>query len=397
MSAPIRTGQLTRQIVASCRMRETESWEGVAFERSGSKRRETGSSTGYGAGSRCWAYSHTAQTVSTYQTGVQQKGGANAQAAIKNDNLGSEKMKTPSLESLACAKRANVATWRQLAAVVALVTSLSACEKNPSGPAEAGQVSFNVRFLTAPLALSTIVATLSSSGLPTVTITLTPVTGTDNLEWTGGSTTVTPGTYSIDIQGKDASGTLTYRGNGSIGVSAGRSSTFVFALVCVSTACEQANGTVMLTVLTPQLEVEPNNTLGTANLLTVFSIFGGQLEDALANGVISPSDLDFYSFPATNLASGDSIFVVLLAKDFGSTLDGVIGLFDAFGNLLVGKGNGSGDPVIAFPVPSSSPSTATYEVAVAGLDPGSGTRSTGRYTVLVYHCKPGGANNVVCR
>ena len=70
-------------------------------------------------------------------------------------------MKTPSLESLACAKRANVATWRQLAAVVALVTSLSACEKNPSGPAEAGQVSFNVRFLTAPLALSTIVATLS--------------------------------------------------------------------------------------------------------------------------------------------------------------------------------------------------------------------------------------------
>src|SRR5438876_428485 len=196
-------------------------------------------------------------------------------------------MKTPSLESLACAKRANVATWRQLAAVV--------------------------------------------------------------------------------------------------------------ALVCVSTACEQANGTVMLTVLTPQLEVEPNNTVGTANPLTVFSILGGQLEEAVANGVISPSDVDFYSFPATNLASGDSIFVVLLAKAFGSTLDGAIGLFDASGNLLVVQGNGSGDPVIAFPVPSSSPSNATYNVAVVGFAPAGGTRSTGSYTVLVYHCKPGGANNVVCR
>src|SRR5213592_1899133 len=155
-------------------------------------------------------------------------------------------MKTPSLESLAGAKRANVATRRQLAAVVALLTSFSACEKNPSGPAETGHVSLNIRFLTAPLALSTIVATLTSNGLPTATIVLTPVTGTDNLEWTGASTTVTPGTYSVDIQGKDANGTLTYRGNGSISVSAGTSSTFVFALVCVSTACEQANGAVTL-------------------------------------------------------------------------------------------------------------------------------------------------------
>src|SRR5437867_2406589 len=151
-------------------------------------------------------------------------------------------MKTPFLESLAGAKRANVGTWRQLAAAVALLTGFSACEKNPSGPTETGQVSFNVRFLTAPLALSTIFATLTSNGLPTVTIMLTPVTGTDNLEWTGASTTITPGTYSVDIQGKDANGTLTYRGNGSISVGAGASSTFVFALVCVSSACEQTNG-----------------------------------------------------------------------------------------------------------------------------------------------------------
>ncbi len=305
-------------------------------------------------------------------------------------------MKTPSLESLVGAKRANVATWRQLAAAVALLTSFSACEKNPSGPAETGLVSFNVRFLTPPLALSTIAATLTSSGLPTVTIMLTPVTGTDNLEWTGGATTVIAGTYSVDIQGKDASGTLTYRGNGSLSVAAGASRTFIFALVCVNTACEQANGTVTLIVLTPQLEVEPNNTAGTANPLTAFSIFEGQLEEAIANGVIGPSDVDFYSFPATNVASGDSIFVMLLAKDFGSTLDGTIGLYDASGNLLAGAGNGSGDPVIAFPVPFSSPSTATYEVAVAGFAPASGSSSTGSYTVLVYHCKPGGAHNVAC-
>jgi len=154
---------------------------------------------------------------------------------------------------------------------------------------------------------------------------------------------------------------------------------------------------VTLIVLTPQLEVEPNNTTGTANPLTVFSIFEGQLEEAVANGVISPSDVDFFSFPATNVASGDSIFVMLLAKDFGSTLDGTIGLYDASGNLLAGAGNGSGNPVIAFPVPLSSPSTATYNVAVAGFAPAAGSPSTGSYTVLVYHCKPGGAYYVVCR
>src|SRR5437762_11328068 len=57
------------------------------------------------------------------------------------------------------------------------------------------------------------------------TITLTPVTGTDNLEWTGGSTTVIAGTYSVDIQGKAASVTLTYRANCSFSVVAGASRT----------------------------------------------------------------------------------------------------------------------------------------------------------------------------
>ena len=309
-------------------------------------------------------------------------------------------MKTPSLEFLAGTKRPNVGTWRGLVSVVALLTSVSACN-NPTRPPETGQVSFDVRFLTPPLALSTIVATLTSSGLQTVPITLTPVSGTDNRQWTGGPNTVTAATYNVDIQGKDLDATVTYRGSGTIIVGAGSVKDVFFALVCVSTRCETTTGTVTLMVLTPQLEVEPNGSFSTANVLTPFQLFGGQFDAGLANGVItpgSPADVDFYSFNATGLANGDSIFVVLYAKTFGSTLQGIIQLTDATGQSLgIAFGGASSDPVIAYPVAFNTASTATYMASVRGS---TNPLTTGSYTVLVYHCKPGnanGANAEVCR
>src|SRR5438876_1055831 len=89
------------------------------------------------------------------------------------------------------------------------------------------------------------------------------------------------------------------------------------ALLPSFSACEVGTGTETLVALVHQLEVEPNDTAATANPLTVFSFFGSQLEEALANGAITPpGDVDLYSFAATNLASGDSIFVWLFAKNF---------------------------------------------------------------------------------
>jgi len=289
------------------------------------------------------------------------------------------------------------------AAIVALVLIVAgSCETPtnppPTPPPTTASVRFAVTFATTPLALASIVATLTptSSGIPTVAIDLTPVPGTDSRQWTGGPVTIGAGTYAVDVQGKDASNVVTYRGSGTLTIQNGESRTFAFALVCVSSACEGV-GTVALFVLTPELEVEPNDASSAATPLDITSLFGGQLEMGAANGTINPgSDLDYFSLPFSAVASGDTIVVQVYGTRFGSSLAAHAALFDPFGVLLaeVDYGTFGGDPIIRFTVPFSEPA-GSYQVRVSSSEVFGLT--TGAYTMWAYHCRSGGANSVSCR
>ena len=109
---------------------------------------------------------------------------------------------------------------RDVAMLALILTLAGSCETPtnppPTPPPTTASVRFAVTFATTPLALASIVATLTptSSGIPTVAIDLTPVPGTDSRQWTGGPVTIGAGTYAMDIQGKDASDVVTYRGSG---------------------------------------------------------------------------------------------------------------------------------------------------------------------------------------
>ncbi len=264
----------------------------------------------------------------------------------------------------------------------------------PAEPPPPASVRFGVTFASTPLALASIAVTLTSAGLPTVTVDLTPVPGTDSRQWTAGPVTIGAGTYAVDMQGTDASDVVTYRGSGTLTIQNGESRTFAFALVCVSPAC-QGGGTVALFVLTPQLEVEPNDASSAATPLAVNSLFAGQLEMGAANGTITPSsDLDYFSLPFSAVAPGDTIVVQVYGTRFGSSLAAAAALFDPFGVLLaeVDYATVGGDPIIRFTVPSSAPA-GSYQVRVRGSAVYS---STGPYTMWAYHCRSGGANSVRC-
>src|SRR2546426_5730184 len=179
----------------------------------------------------------------------------------------------------------------------------------PAAPPPPASVRFAVSFASPPLALAGIAVTLTSAGLPTVLVGLTPVPGTDSRQWTAGPVAIGAGTYAVDMQGTDASGVVTYRGSGTLTIQNGESRTFAFALACVSPAC-QGGGTVALFVLTPQLEGEPNDASSAATPLAVNSLFAGQLEMGAANGTITPSsDLDYFSLPFSAVVPGDTIVV----------------------------------------------------------------------------------------
>lgn len=289
---------------------------------------------------------------------------------------------------------------RDVAMLALILTLAGSCETPtnppPTPPPTTASVRFAVTFATTPLALASIVATLTptSSGIPTVAIDLTPVPGTDSRQWTGGPVTIGAGTYAMDIQGKDASDVVTYRGSGTLTIQNGESRTFAFALVCVSSAC-QGVGTVALFVLTPELEVEPNDASSAATPLAIASLFGGQLEMGAANGTINPaSDLDYFSLPFSAVAPGDTIVVQVYGTRFGSSLLAAAALFDPFGVQLaeVDYSSFGGDPIIRFTVPSSAPA-GSYQVRVRS----SGVYSTtGPYTMWAYHCRSGGVNSVRC-
>src|SRR5439155_12544728 len=91
-------------------------------------------------------------------------------------------------------------------------------------------VRFGVTFASTPLALASLPISLTSTGLPTVLVGLTPVPGTDSRQWTAGPVTIGAGTYAVDMQGTDASDVVTYRGSGTLTIQNGESRTFAFAL-----------------------------------------------------------------------------------------------------------------------------------------------------------------------
>lgn len=278
-------------------------------------------------------------------------------------------------------------------AALFVIALIPACESPPSAPELPVPVSFEVNFPQTPTALSTIAATFTNTVTSAAaTITFSVVSGTSSRVWTG-SGTLTVGSYTVDVQGRDENSNLLYRGSSSITVTAGMNTTFFLALVCVSTACEAATGAVSLVVFIPQLESEPNNTAATAQALTVFSYASGQLQYVVANGRIESADsADYFAATFAGLAVGDSIFVSVFADRFGSTLDATAALFSPSGTRVAYSDDVFGrDPMIAYPVPSAATS-ATYKFRVSGFG-----SSTGRYTVLAYSCRPGGAGNVVCR
>ncbi|HEY3221058.1 MAG TPA: carboxypeptidase regulatory-like domain-containing protein [Gemmatimonadales bacterium] len=281
-----------------------------------------------------------------------------------------------------------------IAGVAAAVGCTNDGGTGPAEPPPPATVRFAVTFATTPLALASIAVTLTSAGLPTVTLDLTPVPGTDSRQWTGGPVSIRAGTYAVDIQGTDASDVVTYRGSGTLTIQNGQSRTFAFALVCVSSAC-QGLGTLTLFVLTPELEVEPNDASSAATPLGIASLFGGQLEMGAANGTINPgSDLDYFSLPFSAVAPGDTIVVQLYGSRFGSPLNAVVALFDPLGAQLIEVDDSpvGTDPIIMITMPFAE-SAGTYQVRVSS----SGGSSTGQYTMWAYHCRSGGANSVSCR
>ncbi len=288
-------------------------------------------------------------------------------------------------------------TRHGLALIAGLAAAVGCTHDGGTGPAEPpppATVRFAVNFATTPLALASIAVTLTSAELPTVTVDLTPVPGTDSRQWTGGPVTIRAGTYAVDIQGKDANDVVTYRGSGTLTIQNGQSRTFAFALVCVSSAC-QGLGTVTLFVLTPELEVEPNDASSAATPLGIASLFGGQLEMGAANGTINPgSDLDYFSLPFSAVAPGDTIVVQLYGSRFGSPLNAVVTLFDPLGAQLIEVDDSpvGADPIIMIAMPVSEPA-GSYQVRVSS----SGGSTTGQYTMWAYHCRSGGANSVSCR
>ena len=299
-----------------------------------------------------------------------------------------------SRDSLSAARTGRVRNVAMLALILTLAGSCENPTKPPTQPPPAtGSVRFGVTFATTPLALASIVVTLTSSGLPTVTIDLTPISGTDSRQWTGGPVTVTAATYAVDIQGRDASGVVTYRGSGSITVGANQTRTFAFALVCVSSQCQPASGTVSVFVLAPELETEPNDVPSTATPLAVVSLLDGQLQMWAASGAIDPAgDVDYFSLPFSPVFSpGDTIVVQVYGQRFGSTVDAVATLFDPFGNLLAQADNVEGaDPVIKIPAFFSFVAGPVL-VSVSGVG-----GSTGRYTLWAYACRSGGTHSVSC-
>ena len=60
----------------------------------------------------------------------------------------------------------------------------------PAEPPPPASVRFGVTFASTPLALASIAVTLTSAGLPTDLVGLTPVPGTDSRQWTAGPVTI---------------------------------------------------------------------------------------------------------------------------------------------------------------------------------------------------------------
>src|SRR6185295_791327 len=294
-------------------------------------------------------------------------------------------------------KREKESMKRLALVLIAGLAAVGCANDGGTGPVEPPpptSVSFAVTFASAPLALASIAVTLTSAELPTATIVLTPVPGTDSRQWTGGPVAIRAGTYAVDIQGKDASDVVTYRGSGTLTIQNGQSRTFAFALVCVSPAC-QGLGTLTLVVLTPELEVESNDASSAATPLVIASLFGGQLEMGAANGTINPgSDLDYFSLPFSAVAPGDTIVVQLYGTRFGSSLDAVVALFDPLGAQLIEVDDSpvGADPLIMIAMPISE-RAGSYQIRVTS----SGGSTTGQYTMWAYHCRSGGANSVSCR
>jgi len=150
--------------------------------------------------------------------------------------------------------------------------------------------------------------------------------------WTADPVTVTAGTYTVEIEGRDAAGVLTYAGKSTVVVSPNVIRSIPLTVVCVNTPCH--GGELGLTIMLPQPEAEPNGSVETAQELTVqtFDFDNAIFRAAAVNGAIEPSDEDFFSIGLGDVAVGDSIFVYVFASQFGSTLHGAATLYDPAGN-----------------------------------------------------------------
>jgi hypothetical protein len=123
-------------------------------------------------------------------------------------------------------------------------------------------------------------------------------------------------------------------------------------------------------------EVELNNTIGTANVVTVPAndILTTAPADwlAISGSIASGSDVDFYRF---TLSNPSGVFFDLHSRDTGlsTTLDSILTLFNANGVAVPNGSNDDGYDFEGFPVPTTSKSDASSPDSSLYVDLAAGT------------------------
>ncbi len=141
------------------------------------------------------------------------------------------------------------------------------------------------------------------------------------------------------------------------------------------TAGQTVTGIDILTNVAAPDPNEPNNTRASA---TPFAC-----EQSVSSSIVPMGDVDVYALPITNATH---LQVDVSASRIGSSLDPILGIFDAAGNQLVFADNTIGlDPIADADLFLSG----TYYVAVASYNDsgfiGADARTVGNYTLTV-HC-----------
>lgn len=141
------------------------------------------------------------------------------------------------------------------------------------------------------------------------------------------------------------------------------------------TAGQTVTGIDILTNVAAPDPNEPNNTRASATPIAC--------EQPMASSIVPLGDVDVYALPITNATH---LQIDVSASRIGSSLDPVLGIFDAAGNQMVYADNTIGlDPIADADLFLSG----TYYVAVASYNDsgftGAGARTIGNYTLTV-HC-----------